>query len=113
MARKKNFFKLLDTKDIVERFYEHHKDFFLRNNLTKNHVYLIVTSPFSFLKYNLKNNRIYVQRHKYFGTFHTSVKRAKYALKDVEKKYNKGSISERKYLEVKEMINEFLSRKDV
>ena len=113
MARKKGYFKLLNTKDVVERFYEGNKDFFLRRNLSIQQVYTIVTSPFAYLKQNLKNNRIYVQRHQYLGTFYTTVKRAKDALKDVEKKYNKGSISEQKYLEVKEMIEEFLKRKDV
>jgi len=108
----KKFFNDISVDEMINKFIEEHSEEPVLQELNKRKIKECVEAPFSFLRENLKNNKLFVQRHAYLCTFYTTTKRAKSALKDVEKKHKQGKVGEKKYKEVKNMLEDFLKRKD-
>ena len=100
----------LTPQQILEEFYEtlSLED---KEKFSMSRVRDIIESPFLCMKKDLKADKLYVYRLQFFGTFYTTVNKAKSYLSSTEKNFKKGSVTERRFNEIKKMLDEFIKRK--
>ena len=90
--------------NLIEEFYNAEgKDY----NISLEECKLICNSPFKFVKEILGRGILKNIRLQYFGVFEVSSSRVKYSKKTLEENYNKGLISEKRYKERKETLNNY------
>lgn len=93
-----------ENPELVEKL-ENHEAF------TSSGVSKIIETPFEDLREDLDKNLLYIHRRKGFGTFYFTINKAKSYLKRIEKHFNEGRIGEEKYESIKNMLNDFVTRK--
>jgi len=119
----------IDTRlvpsEVVERFMAHiekdHKELaeILRENgsFSSHGVSEIIETPFEDLRKDLDENKLYVHRRKFLGTFYSTVNKAKAHLNRMEKHRAlseeglRKPVPDKKFNEIKNMLNDFITRK--
>ena len=76
-------------------------------NVSLEECKLICNAPFKFVKEILGRGILKNIRLQYFGVFEVSSSRVKYSRKTLEENYNKGLISEKRYKERKEILENY------
>lgn len=67
---------------------------------------LICSSPFRFLKDNISNGVLKNTRFQYLGVFEVNKPMVKFSKKTLEEKYSQGLVSEKRYKERIEILNQ-------
>lgn len=98
----------IESQELLEEFYSIIKEQY--PDLNFEQVKEICFSPWLFVKEVMESGSLEGIRLKYFGTFQVYPGRAKAMLKRNEEKFNKGHIKEKRYLQIKEMITNYLNK---
>lgn len=93
--------------NIIEEFYDKEKDNY---NLSLKEFNLICKAPFLLVKEVMNKGILKDIRFQYFGIFKVSSNRVKYTLSSLEESYSKGNISEKRYLERKQILENYESK---
>lgn len=91
----------MDTAYIKEFYNKEIKDKF---DISEEECKLICLAPFKMLKSVMSGGTLKDIRLQYFGLFKVNASRVKYSLKNLEKKFEQGLISEERYLKRKQVL---------
>ena len=90
---------------LIEEFYEEQK--LVYPDITIAEFNIICNSPFKFVKYIINKGILKNIRLQYFGVFEVIPSRVKYSLKTLEENFKKGTISEKRYTDRKEVLERY------
>ena len=91
--------------DLVEEFYEEIKNTY--PDIPLNEFRIICNSPFKFIKEVINRGVLKNVRLQYFGVFEVMPSRVKYSLQSLENNFKDNKISEKRYLERKEVLENY------
>lgn len=92
------------ASNLVEDFYEFYKE---STTLDSGDFFRVCRAPFRHIKEEFSKGSLKPFRLQYLGTFSIPAHRVKYSLKCIEEKFNNGLMSEKKYLERKELLERY------
>ena len=90
--------------NLIEQF---HKEEGSKYDITLEECKLICSSPFKLIKEVLSRGLLKNIRLQYFGTFEVLGRRVHYSLQSLERNYQENKISEKRYLEKKEILERY------
>lgn len=96
----------LTHEELFEEFYQQERNKY--PGLPKDQFKIICTSPWEFLKQEIKSGALNTIRFKYFGVFQVYPGRAKAQLKKLDRLLEEGQMTEKRHKEVKVMLNRYL-----
>jgi len=108
----------VNAEDLVRDFMEYIEETDLGKRAKEEKVFNfsnmkeITYSPFRAFREDLDSGRLAVHRRTFLGTFYCTVKKAKWFLRNLERTYEKGNVTEKRYNEVKTMLTEYIKRKE-
>lgn len=94
----------LSSNDLVEEFYNQEKE---KYDLSLEEFKLICSSPFKLVKEVMASGILRNIRLQFLGVFEVLGRRVHYSLKNLEKNFEEGKITEKKYLERKQVYNNY------
>lgn len=98
------------TKDLVSKYYKEIKQKY--PNLTEEELKRIVSAPFTMVREDMENLELSTCRLKYLGTFTVYEGRAKHSLKNLDKAFSNGNITEEEYNRLKKNLDDYLGTFD-
>lgn len=99
----------LDNQTLLTQFYAWLKENY-EMDLTQNEVKDIINAPFSMLKKTMASGLFTSVRFMGFGIFHVYPKKVKYALSDLQKRYENGNLPHNSYLKFYNSFKNFLKK---
>lgn len=100
----------LENKELIQKFYNQEKEKY--PGLTFEQFYDICSGPWRFLKREMESGELPEVRLKYFGTFQVYEGRAKNMLHSIENRFKFHKIAPKQYFKLKEMLSNYLKRKE-
>lgn len=100
----------LTNDDLIKEFFKKMQDKY--PNISIEQAKDICYGPWRFLKSEMESGELSEVRFKYFGTFQVYKGRAKNLLIKLEKQFEENKISEKEYLRIKPMLENFLSNEE-
>lgn len=99
----------LDNQTLLNEFFTWLKENY-ETDLTLAEVKEIVNAPFSMLKRIMASGLFIPVRFMGFGLFHVYPKKVKYALKDLQKRYESGNLPHNSYVKYYRTFKNYLDK---